>query len=125
MANKVPIAVILMLAGAAALVLLGQDLFADSEDTQTQSMVFEWDYADNLPPVDYWEVEVKRVVAGYENTSPPERCDTQRVEVHDVFVGAKISIRVRGVNAAGTGPWSDWSLEQLGELPLPPEGLLD
>ena len=115
MANKIPIAVILVLAGATVLVLLGQNLLADSEDTQSQSMVFEWDYADSLPPVDYWEVEVKRVVAGYENMLPPRtlrhaesRSPRHLRRCQDIDQGE--GRERRGDRPlVGTGRWNNWA----------------
>lgn len=34
-------------------------------------------------------------------------CTNSRVQINDLISGARVWVRVRGVNAAGAGPWSD------------------
>ena len=83
------------------------------------NMLFRWDYDPSLPPVTSWNILIQRRVGDAVSVDTVLAWPDQSYEVTEIEFGTKVSISVQGVNAAGTGTWSDWSDEHLCEHPQP------
>jgi len=83
------------------------------------NMVFSWDYPTDAPPVDTWNIRIQRRFGDEVTIEAVVGWLEQSYEVIEIEYGVRISISVQGVNAAGTGSWSQWSEEHFREYDEP------